>query len=295
MIVDHDALREKYRLERDKRLRPDGNDQYLEPSGKFAVHGRRPLRRLGRARAGVRRGDRRAHRRRLLGAVRGRAAQAGRHRRRAHHRGRGRRRWGVVLEPVSGRDVRHRGDGLSAAARGDRQHAVGEVRPRARDLRPLPSHRHDLRPPSQRPVLDLGDRAGVGRGDGALDHPNRPRRRHPRPVRRHGHRPAQPAQAARHPGDRDLRRSLLPHQPVGLRLHRRRLDRCADDEPGRQAGRDHRHRGHRRPVHPAPGPGRAGALRVPAHAFVGRRPQQPPDRSGLVRRPRARVAAADGC
>ncbi len=36
MNLDHDALREKYRLERDKRLRPDGNDQYLEPSGKFA-------------------------------------------------------------------------------------------------------------------------------------------------------------------------------------------------------------------------------------------------------------------
>jgi cation diffusion facilitator CzcD-associated flavoprotein CzcO len=36
MNVDHDALREKYRLERDKRLRPDGNDQYLEPSGRFA-------------------------------------------------------------------------------------------------------------------------------------------------------------------------------------------------------------------------------------------------------------------
>jgi cation diffusion facilitator CzcD-associated flavoprotein CzcO len=36
MDVDHDALREKYRLERDKRLRPDGNDQYLEPRGRFA-------------------------------------------------------------------------------------------------------------------------------------------------------------------------------------------------------------------------------------------------------------------
>ena len=36
MTVDHDALRLKYREERDKRLRPDGNDQYLEPTGKFA-------------------------------------------------------------------------------------------------------------------------------------------------------------------------------------------------------------------------------------------------------------------
>ena len=36
MTVDHDALRVKYREERDKRLRPDGNDQYIEPTGRFA-------------------------------------------------------------------------------------------------------------------------------------------------------------------------------------------------------------------------------------------------------------------
>jgi cation diffusion facilitator CzcD-associated flavoprotein CzcO len=34
--VDREALRAKYRVERDKRLRPDGNEQYLEPSGRFA-------------------------------------------------------------------------------------------------------------------------------------------------------------------------------------------------------------------------------------------------------------------
>jgi cation diffusion facilitator CzcD-associated flavoprotein CzcO len=36
MTIDHDLLRAKYREERDKRLRPDGNDQYLEPTGRFA-------------------------------------------------------------------------------------------------------------------------------------------------------------------------------------------------------------------------------------------------------------------
>ena len=30
------ALRARYRLERAKRLRPDGNDQYLQPTGRFA-------------------------------------------------------------------------------------------------------------------------------------------------------------------------------------------------------------------------------------------------------------------
>ncbi|MDZ7734676.1 MAG: NAD(P)/FAD-dependent oxidoreductase [Acidimicrobiia bacterium] len=34
--IDHEALREKYRIERDKRLRPDGADQYLAPTGRFA-------------------------------------------------------------------------------------------------------------------------------------------------------------------------------------------------------------------------------------------------------------------
>ena len=39
---DPDALREKYREERDKRLRPDGNDQYVEMKGAFAHFERDP-------------------------------------------------------------------------------------------------------------------------------------------------------------------------------------------------------------------------------------------------------------
>lgn len=34
--MDHDAIQRRYDHERDKRLRPDGNDQYLEPVGRFA-------------------------------------------------------------------------------------------------------------------------------------------------------------------------------------------------------------------------------------------------------------------
>ena len=33
---DPDALREKYRIERDKRLRADGNEQYIEVVGDFS-------------------------------------------------------------------------------------------------------------------------------------------------------------------------------------------------------------------------------------------------------------------
>jgi cation diffusion facilitator CzcD-associated flavoprotein CzcO len=35
-VIDKEALRRKYREERDKRLRPDGNDQYLRLTGQFA-------------------------------------------------------------------------------------------------------------------------------------------------------------------------------------------------------------------------------------------------------------------
>jgi hypothetical protein len=34
--LDRAALRTKYREERDKRIRPDGNEQYGEPTGRFA-------------------------------------------------------------------------------------------------------------------------------------------------------------------------------------------------------------------------------------------------------------------
>ena len=35
---DPDALREKYRLERDKRVRADGNEQYVEVAGEFTAY-----------------------------------------------------------------------------------------------------------------------------------------------------------------------------------------------------------------------------------------------------------------
>ena len=36
LVFDPDALRERYRIERDKRLRDDGNEQYVEMTGEFA-------------------------------------------------------------------------------------------------------------------------------------------------------------------------------------------------------------------------------------------------------------------
>ncbi len=93
-------------------------------------------------------------------------------------------------------------------------------------------------------------------------------------------------------GIEDFRGSLLPHEPVGLRLHGRRPDGRADGPLGRQACRDHRDGGDCRAVRPASRQGVQGAVRVPAHAVVGGRPRQPSDRSRVVRDHRdARLAA----
>src|SRR5258705_5973230 len=68
---DPDALREKYRQERDRRLRPEANDQYVEITADFRHYiddphvdpgfTRKPLTHAGR------RGDRRRRLRRPLG------------------------------------------------------------------------------------------------------------------------------------------------------------------------------------------------------------------------------------
>ncbi len=54
-----------------------------------------------------------------------------------------------------------------------------------------------------------------------VDHQHEPRRPDDGAVRRDGHRSAPPSQAPRHSGARVVRRPQLPHQPMGLRLHRR--------------------------------------------------------------------------
>ena len=62
-----------------------------------------------------------------------------------------------------------------------------------------------------------------------------------------------------------------------------------------QARRHHRHRRHRRAMHSAPRRGGKASLRVPAHALVDRRAQQRRDRPGLGGGARAGLAkAADG-
>ena len=113
-----------------------------------------------------------------------------------------------------------------------------------------------------------------------LADPHRPRRRHHVPLVRAGARHPQPDEAAcpqRHGG---LRRPLLPHGALGLRLHRRRPPGPAREPEGQDGGADR----HRCLGHPVPASaGRIGqaGLRLPAHPLGHRRAGQPPDRRRL--------------
>ena len=57
--------------------------------------------------------------------------------------------------------------------------------------------------------------AGMGRWDPALADRHQPGRRHPRPVRGHVPGAVQPAEAARHPRHHGLHGAHLPHRPAG--------------------------------------------------------------------------------
>ena len=94
------------------------------------------------------------------------------------------------------------------------------------------------------------------------------------------------------PGIERFQGQVVPHQPLGLCLYRRRRERRADDGPGRQARRDHRHRRDLGPGGAAPRARGEGTLRRPAHAVVGRCPRQRADRPRLVRRDRDAGLAA---
>ena len=164
--IDKEALRRRYAAERDKRLRPDGNDQYLRLQGQLAHYlddpyapraEREPLddhvtvALIGGGFAGL--------------VTAARLVEAGR-RRRPHRREGRRLRRHLVLEPLSGRPVRHGVVRLHAVARRDRAHADREVRPRPRDPRALPAHREAVRAVRRRPVPHRGHRPHLGRRRG---------------------------------------------------------------------------------------------------------------------------------
>ena len=245
------------------------------------------------SRAGDRRG-RRGHRRRRhrRRPRRGRAPQAGR---RAHpHRRPGRRhRRHLVLEPLSGRDVRRRVVHLPADARGDGLRPDRAVRVGRGDPHPPGGDRRALRPHRRRPVPHRRAPGRVGRGRAPVAGAHRSGRRPHLSLVRPRRRDPQPHEAAGDHRHGAVRRPLVPHRPLGLRVHRRR-PRAAADQPRRQGRRPRRHRCHRHPV-PALAGGRGEAgLRLPADTVRHRRPRQPAHRARLRRRPRARAGTRTG-
>ena len=126
----------------------------------------------------------------------------------------------------------------------------------------------------------------LGRRAFPMDHHHQPRRRDPGAVRLDGQRIPAEAETSRHRRDHGLPRARLPHQPVGLRLHRRR-----PGQAGGQAGRDHRHWRDRDPVCAAPRQVGGTPVRVPAHAVDGGCARQPADRSRMVGGPEKRVGS----
>ena len=291
---DPDALRDKYRAERDKRLRPDGNEQYVEIAGQFAHYlddpyvepiERDPL--FDEVDVVV-----------IGGGFGGLLA-------------------GARLKEAGITDVRiiEKGGDFGGTWYWNRYPgAQCDIEsyiylPLLEEIGYVPKEKYTRAPEILEHSRNIGDHFGLYDGAlfqtevttmtwdddvVALARGDEPRRRAAGPLRLHGERPAAPPEAARHPRRRGLPGALVPHQPLGLRLHGRRL-RGEPHEARRQARRHHRHGCHGRAGRaPRRGRGRA-ALRVPAHAVVDRRPQQPPDRPGVGGLARARLAeAADG-
>ena len=264
--IDKDALLAKYAAERDKRLRADGNDQYLRVAGQLAHYLDDPYTPFVERPAVDRPRDLRLRRRRLRRPGDRRAAGGGRDRRRAHRREGRRLRRHLVLEPLSGRPVRHRLDDLHAAAGGDRPPADREVRPRAGNPRAVPAHRQAVRPLRQRPVPHRGRGPRLGRGEHALGDPHQPRRRFTASFIGLGTGPLHVPKLPGIPGIESFK---------GHSFHTSRWDYAytggdpygrAAGQAGRQAGGDHRHRRHRRAGRAAPGD------RLPALYVVQRTP-----------------------
>ena len=196
--IDKERLRKKYIEERNKRLRADGNDQYIEVKGQLAhylddpytpVTPRDPktdhvtFAFIGGGFAGL--------------ATAARLTEAG-------------------IKDV--RIIEKGGDfggtwywNRYPGAQCDTASMVymplleetghmpyGEICPCAGNSRALPAHRHAIRAVRQRAVPYPGYRPEMGRGAVALDHRHQSRRRFHRAVHRHGYRAAACAETAGH-------------------------------------------------------------------------------------------------
>ena len=123
------------------------------------------------------------------------------------------------------------------------------------NLRPLSGDRTVLQPVPQRRAVHDGAAHRVGRRRRSVGDPHQPRRRDEGEVRLSGGRHPAPTEAAASARNRGIQGAFVPHQPLGLRLHRRRHGRRADKAAG-EAGWHHRDGGDSHPVHSSPRPDR---------------------------------------
>ncbi len=226
---DPDALRAKYRAERDKRLRPDGNEQYREIAGEFAHYLDDPYVEPGFTRAPL---TDEVEVVVIGGGFGGLLA-------------------GARLREAGVEDIRiiEKGGDFGGTWYWNRYPgAACDIEsyiylPLLEEIGYMPVEKYSARAgnpgpqPRDRPSISISidnacfqtevTGAALGRGERALDRQHQPRRRHEGALRGHGQRPAASAEAAGHSRRRDLQGPLLPHQPLGLRLHRRRLRTAA--------------------------------------------------------------------
>ena len=224
---DPDALREKYRAERDKRLRDDGNEQYIEVTGEFAHFVEDPYVEPGFEREPL---TDEVDVVVIGGGFGGLLA-------------------GARLREAGVDDIRmiEKGGDFGGTWYWNRYPgAACDVEsyiylPLLEEIGYVPKEKYSRAPEILEHSRAIGEHFDLYRNacfqtevtelrwdDDALRwivSTNRGDRMRARFVV-HGERPAAPPEAARHPRHRDVQGPLVPHQPLGLRLHRRRRPRA---------------------------------------------------------------------
>ena len=274
-------------LERDKRLRADGNEQYVEVKGDFPTTSTIPM--SSRASTARRCNDEVEV---LIigggfgGLMPARAAARGRRRRHPHHREGRRLRRHLVLEPLSRRAVRHRDLHLPAAARRDSATSRSEKYSFAPEIR---EHAASASRGTSTSTTTRCSRPTItelrwDEDDEALDgHAPTAATASRRATWSMSNGPLNRPEAARHSRHRRVQGPHLPHQPLGLRLYRRRRAGGLTKLPTSASASS------------APARPRSSACRISAewaqqlYVFqrtpsLGRRARQPADRSGMGRR-----------
>ena len=278
--------------ERDKRIRPEGNDQYVEVTGKFAHFVDDPYVERVHARAADRRGRRRRSSAAASAAcwpARGSAKPASKNIRIIEAGGDFGGTWYWNRYPGAQCDIESYCYLPLLEELGYMPKEKYSFAPEIYEHSQRIARHYDLYDDGVLP--DEGDRTCAGTRPAArwivtTDRNDAMKARFVVMATGPLNRPKLPAI----PGIEEFDGPHVPHQPLGLRLHRRQSQR-RPDEARRQTRRDHRHRRNRHSVRAVRRRIREAAVRVPAHAVVGRSARQQTDRSRMGENAEAGLAA----